>query len=268
MKYFHLILKNFTIMIILTFPAFGQNLQIFCPYIGTITDVYKDDKLDLKDNSLLKGIFFQWVDPDHYQWNAFIYNSSNINYSTIWGGHFIFDYYIPAGDQSKFVVGSGIEYLRIKMDADSNFYGIKNFEMTNNVYIPYVRGGYRMEFNSRNFKTAVLPWAGIEYEAVKGNVQISVDPPGPAPLVTTKADINDCKFFAMAGLNLNAMFFHAFEVELKYYGAFDKNNYYSTANAMVNIFFTRHCGLSYRAKYMEIDKGSDLYHIFGLAFVF
>jgi hypothetical protein len=251
-------------------PLLAQDIRIICPYVGPITNTYKDDerKMDLKDNSLLKGLFFQVVRPDRYQWNAFIYQSSNINYSTIWGGHFIFDYYLPSGEQNKFVIGTGIEYLRINMDADSSIYPLKNLELLNQIYIPYVRLGYRLQFNSEHAKLAVLPWAGVEYEGVNGSIKISIKPSRFAPLITTRQKIDESNTFGMAGLNLNAHIYHMFEAELKYYGAFDDKSYYSTVNAMVNIFVSRNFGFSYRAKYMEIDKGSDTYHIFGLAFVF
>jgi hypothetical protein len=257
-------------LIISTSTIFAQDIRIICPYVGPITNVYKDDgrKLDLKDNSLMKGLFFQVVRPDVYQWNAFIYQSSNINYSTIWGGHFIFDYYIPSGEQNKFVVGGGVEYIHINMDADSSIYPLKNMKLLNDVYIPYARFGYRLQMNSGLAKLAILPWAGVEYEGVSGRVSFSIKPSRFAPLVPVFQRFDGGNTFGMLGLNLNAHIYHMFEVELKYYGSFDNKNYYSTANAMINLFLSRSFGISYRAKYMEIGNGSDLYHIVGLAFVF
>jgi len=72
----------------------------------------------------------------------------------------------------------------------------------------------------------------------------------------------------MAGVNFNANLFHMLDLEAKYNGKFDTKVYYSNATAMINLFFTRQCGISYRIKYMELEKGSDFYNIFGIAFVF
>jgi len=265
-------LSMFRIILILvfSFSAFAKDVRIVCPYVGPITDVYKNDerKLDLKDNSFLKGVFFQWVNPDHYQWNAFVYQASDINYSSLWGGHFIFDYYFFAKERGKFVIGSGIEYLQINMDADSNITPLIDFEMINNLFIPYARFGYRFQFNYSKFNISILPWMGAEYEGVRGDLTMVMDPPGPAPAITTKENIDNDDLLAMAGLNFNANIFHMIDFEAKYNGTFDTKDYYSTATAMINLFFTRQWGISYRTKYLELEKGSDFYNIFGIAFVF
>lgn len=266
----HLSIFRIILFFILAFSAFAKDIRIVCPYIGPITDVYKNDerKLDLEDNSLLKGVFIQWVNPDRYQWNAFVYQASDINYSSLWGGHFIFDYYFLARERGKFVVGCGMEYLQIDMDADGNIPPLQNFEMINNLFIPYVRSGYRFQFKQDKFNLSILPWVGAEYEGVRGDLTIVMDPPGSAPAKTTKENIDSDDYFAMAGLNFNANLFHMLDIEAKYHGTFNTKDYYSTATAMINLFFNRHWGISYRVKYMELDKGSDLYNIFGIAFVF
>jgi len=116
-------------------PVFAKDIRIVCPYVGPITDVYKNSerRLHVEDNSLLKGVFFQWLNPDHYQWNAFVYQASDINCSTLWGGYFIFDYYFLAGKRGKYVIGTGIEYLQIAMDADSRIAPLIHFELLNNL---------------------------------------------------------------------------------------------------------------------------------------
>jgi len=265
-------LLNFRIILILVFAfsASARDIRIVCSYIGPVTDVYKNEErnLDLKDNSLLKGIFFQWVNPDRYQWNAFVYQSSDINYSTLWGSHFIFDYYFLSGERGKFVTGAGIEYLKIDMDADSNITPLTDFELQNNLFIPYVRFGYKFQFNHGNFKISVLPWTGAEYQGVRGGLTMVVDPPGPAPATTTQDDIDNNDYLGIAGINLKVNLFHLLDLEAKYNGTFNTKVYYSTRTAMINLFFTRQWGISYRVKYMELEKGSDLYNIFGIAFVF
>ena len=248
----------------------AEDIRIVCPYVGPISDTYQnnDRNLELKDHSLLKGVFFQWVNTNRYQWNAFLYQSSEINYSTLWGGHFFFDYYLNATKQGKFVIGAGTEYLLIDMDAQNHISPLSDFKMKNNILVPYLRFGYRFQINSANVKTAVLPWLGGEHQRVWGDLSTTMDPPGPAPATTTTATIKDNSNYGMAGLNFTATIFHMLGVEAKYYGSFNSDDYFSTFNGMINVFLTRHVGVSYRFKYMEMTVGSHYYNIFGLAVMF
>ena len=244
----------------------ANDIRVVCPYVGTVKDVYKDESngIELKDNSLLKGVFFLWVNPKQYQWNFFVYQSSDINYSTLWGGHFIFDYYFNVTKYGKYVAGVGAEYMLVDMDADNHIVPLSNFKMTNNIFDPYVRFGYRFQLNPGKVNLAVFPWAGVEYQKVWG--KLSFVPPGPP--MPFNQDINDKSYYAMVGLNINADFFHAFEVEGKYYGSFNHDTYLSTASSLVNFYLTKHWGLSYRLKYMETSQGYDFYNMVGIAFMF
>jgi len=248
----------------------GQNIRVISPYIGSITDNYKNEQrnLDLKDNSLLKGFFVQWINIKNYQWNIFIYQSSNINFSTLWGGHFIFDYYFYSSPKGKFVFGTGAEYLKIDMNANSNITPFNDFELLNKIYIPYIRLGYAFPFLETDSKISFMPWVGIQCQMVRGNLTMTADPPGPAPSFTVKEVINSTDYFAISGLNINARFYYVVELDIKYYGTFDRKNYYSTISGLINLYLAKHLGLSYRVKYMELSKGYDLYNLFGIALVF
>jgi len=250
-------------------PALAGDIRLISPYAGPITDVYKNDDrdLELKDTQLLKGLFFQWIDPERFQWNAFIYQSSGINYSSLWGGHFVFDRYFRAKQSGKWVAGLGAEYMRIDMDAGGNIRPLTDFRMLNTLFIPYARAGYRFQFHRGPFTMGLLPWAGAEHVRTRGDLNLALDPPGPAPAVTSREDIDDDDLLAIAGLNVSANLFHVIDIEAKYHGALNADSGYSSASAMVNLFFTRRCGLSYRMKYFEFEKGWDLYHIFGIAAV-
>lgn len=266
----HLSIFIMIIIFLLTFPVFSKDIRIVCPYAGPIKDTYQntEQRLNLEDHSLLKGVFFQWINPDRYQWNAFAYQASNINYSTLWGCHFIFDYYFHARRLGKFVIGTGIEFLQINMDADSSIAPLKNIELLNSLFIPYIRFGYRFQYKTSMFNASILPWMGAEYEGIQGDFMMTIDPPGPAPSITEKEDISNDRYLGVAGINFNVNFFHMLDLEAKYNSTFDNKVHYSTATAMINCFFTRHWGISYRVKYMELSKGHDLYNIFGVAFVF
>ncbi|HEX9935206.1 MAG TPA: hypothetical protein VGB38_08425 [bacterium] len=269
MKKTYGVLLRMILSLVIGFPVFAMDIRLICPYAGPITDVYRNDdrKLNLEDTKLLKGLFFQWINPQRFQWNAFVYQSSDINYSTLWGGHFIFDRYFCADERGKWVVGGGVEYLRIDMKAGGNIKPMTDFRLLNSLFIPYARFGYRFQFHPGGLTVGMLPWVGAEYQGVRGDLNLEVDPPGPAPAVTTSESIDGDDFFGIAGLNVNANLFHMLELEAKYHGAFNASVKYSSASAMVNLFVTRRCGFSYRVKYMELDKGWDLYHIFGIAII-
>lgn len=266
-KYTCVVLIAFLIFVIHV-PAFTKDIRVVCPYLGPIANVYENEKqnIELDDVSLLKGLFFQWVNPSRYQWNTFIYQASDINYSTLWGGHFIFDLYLGVKESGKFVVGSGIEFISIDMDAGAEIVPLEDFELVNNIIIPYLRGGYLFKLTAEKVNITILPWAGAQYEGIRG--EITIDPPGPFPPIPVKEDIEEDDLYGMVGLNVRVNLFHMLDVESKYRATFDTNDYLSIVSAMVNLFFIRHVGISYRFKYMQTTVGSDLYNIFGIAFTF
>ena len=248
-----------------------KNIRIVAPYLGSATNVYKNEEqaLDLKDSSLLKGLYIQWVRPDVYQWNVFISQASDINYSTMWGGHFIFDYYFDVAEKHRNVIGAGFEFIRIDMDAGSKIAPLTDFTLLNAISIPYVRVGRYFLFGSSGggegtFGLSVLPWLGVEYEIVNG--EVSFVPPWPPSTVTE--EIEDRYVFPLVGLNLKATILHFIDAEVKYAARFDADVYFSDVSAIANVFFTRHWGLSYRFKYFENINGSIAYNIWGIAAVF
>ena len=89
--------------------------------------------------------------------------------------------------------------------------------------------------------------------------------PFPPP-VDEKIDEED--LFGIAGLNASFSIFHFITVDAKYRGTFNADAYFSSVDSMLNVFFTRHWGLSYRFKYSETSSGSTTYHIGGIAYVF
>ena len=241
-----------------------EDIRIVAPYLGYVNNVYEDHGLNLDDSKLMKGLYFQWINPDRYQWNTFLYQASDINYSMLWGGHFIFDYYFGVQERGKFVVGTGIEYIRLDMDAGANLPPLTNFELLNNIIVPYARFGRYFSFGSDTLSVSLLPWAGIQPEWVKGD--ISFIPPGPPTPYEEKIDEYD--LYGIAGINTSVSIFHFITVDAKYRGTFNADDYFSTVDSMVNVFFTRHWGLSYRFKYSETSSGSTSYHIGGIAYVF
>ena len=246
----------------------AENIRIVAPYLGYVTNTYKssDYPIDLDDSSLMKGLFFQWINPQRYQWNTFIYQSSDINYSTLWGGHFIFDLYWGVREQGKFVAGTGIEYIRLDMDAGDNISPLTDFELLNNIIVPYARFGRYFTFGSDRLNVSVLPWAGIQPEWIKGNISFA-SPFFPPPGLFDD-DIDEDELFGIAGINTSFSILHFITFDAKYRATFNADDFFSSVDTMLNVFFTRHWGLSYRFKYSETSTGSTSYHIGGIAYVF
>jgi hypothetical protein len=257
-------------------PALAEDIRIVCPYVGglvnTETPSHGSYSLSLKGTGLLEGLFLQWIRPSTFQVNTFIYQSSNINYSDVWGGHIMGDIYFFTSKLGSLVAGAGSEFIFIYMDADSNampltsgdYTSFGDFEMKNRVYTPFVRAGYRFTPKTGKIRFSLFPWVGVQYQGVRGRIAVDF----PAFQYPQRADISSNDWYAMAGLGANANIFHFIDLEAKYHATFDKTTLYSTITAMVNVFITRHIGVSYRFKYMEQSMGSNTFHMGGIAIVF
>ena len=249
----------------ITVAAEAEDIRIVVPYLGYVNNIYEKTDIPfpilLDDSKLMKGLYFQWINPERYQWNTFLYQSSDINYSSLWGGHFIFDLYLGVRERGKYVIGSGIEYIRIDMDAGNNIVPYSDVQLLNNIVVPYLRAGRYFLFGSDTLSVSILPWAGIQPEWVK--VEFSSTPGPPTPVEEEEWDL-----FGIAGINASVSIFHFITVDAKYRGTFSADEYFSAVDSMVNVFFTRHWGLSYRFKYSETSSGSTSYHIGGITYVF
>ncbi len=256
------------LLVLLAGTLQAENIRVIVPYLGAATNVYqKTDPmytLDLKDTKLMEGLFFQWVNPDLFQANAFAYHSADINYSQLWGGHLIGDFYVWSNPLGKAAVGAGFELISLNMDAGGAFPPLTDFEMPLKVYIPYARVGHYFYFGSRDrVLLSIFPWAGAEYDIARGTV--TVVPPGPpvAPI-----NIDEETLYGIAGLSLSTTIFHFIELQAKYKANFNAEDLLHTVDALANVYFTRHWGLSYRFKHMQTTDGSTSYHLAGIAFVF
>lgn len=256
------------------FPARAEDIRIVAPYVGSLTDVYKDDshQLDLKDTGLITGLYFQWINTERYQWNAFLYYAPEVNYTKVIGGHFIFDYYVGPDWHGKFVLGAGLEAMRNKMDAGSHIEGLSAFDMDYTVWTPYLRAGKYFKTEVGPAELSLLPWAGIEPLWIRGDLSQTVDlsavhmPDMELPTISMDA----FHLYSIAGANLRIMLFHFVDLEGKYQATYGSWHAYSTVNAIANVFFRRDMAFTYRYKYMQSleGTGSDSYHFFGLAYIF
>jgi hypothetical protein len=255
-------------------PAVPEDIRIVAPYLGSITDIQKDDSqgMDLTDTKLIEGLYGQWINPDLYQWNVFVYHSVDLNYSTVWGGHFILDLYLGPGDWGgKFVAGAGIELMRFDMDAGNDIAPLTDFTQGMTVTVPYLRAGKYFQFGSGQVEVSVLPWVGVQplWVSGSGSFVLPGGPPGPPMPTTVKFSLDDYELDGITGINLKVTLFHFFQVEGKYQAVFNANALRSVVTVDANLFFTRNWGLTYRFKYAEeTSTSTDIYHMFGVAFMF
>jgi len=264
--------KIFATMILLALLAGAlqaEDIRVVVPYLGAATNVYQNTieglAIDWDDTKLMEGLFFQWVNPDLFQANAFVYHSADINYSQLWGGHLIADFYVWSNPLGKAAVGAGIEVISLGTHAGDVLPPVSDFNMPLTVFVPYARAGHYFYLGSRDrVLLSIFPWAGAEYDITRGHV--SLVPPGPPPFVDQ--DIAEETLYGIAGLSVSATLFHFIELQAKYKATFNADDLLHTVDGMANVFFTRHWGLSYRFKYMQTTDGSTSYHIGGIAYVF
>jgi len=246
--------------------ASASTIRIVTTYLGALKNTYVSEEqgLDLEDSGLLKGLYLQWINTERFQTNFFLYQASDVNYSSIWGFHFLFDWYYDVEDNQKNVIGVGTEYIGINMDAGSNIAPLTDFTLTNKVIAPFVRAGRYFYFGPSTLRSYLLPWFGFEYEMVRGDV--SFLPPGPP--IPVEQDIHSDYLFGLVGLKFNTVIYHFLDIELKSSLAFNEDEVLSRIAAMVNLYLGRHWGLSYRFLYTENISGKNMYNLGGIAIVF
>jgi len=276
------VIAIFVVSLLLASSICAETIRVITPYLGTVENdmsrTMEHDghsfELKLKDNSLFKGLYFQSINPDKYQWNAFVYNSEDLNYSSLWGTHFIFDYYLGIKKNSKYVIGAGMEFLKMDTDAESLAIdigmvfdlNIKNFKLSQNIYAPFIRGGKYFYLGDDKIKYSFLPWLGLESDIVRGDIDFTILGT-PFPITETT---DEDSFHALAGLNFKATFYHFIDLKLKYHCKVDlqESDTYDVASGMLNIYFNRSWGISYRTKYMKSAEMENFYHIGGVVFAF
>ncbi len=72
----------------------------------------------------------------------------------------------------------------------------------------------------------------------------------------------------VAGIGVSATIMHFVELQAKYKATVNADDFLNTFDAMANVYFTRHWGVSYRFKYMQNPSGPMSYHLGGIAYVF
>lgn len=247
-------------------PAFGADFTIVTPYLGTENNTYIDDQygIEFNDSQPTKGLFIQSINPEKYQWNVFLYQTPEINYSRLWGINFIYDRYF--GGDAKNVIGVGANYFEMTLageDISTPEGNLDAMNMNLTIFSPYIRVGKYFGFGQKQLRWTLLPWIGGQMDISRGSGLIDFPGPGSAPF-----NINDNQFSWIAGVNLKVDFSHYLQLELKRSVAYHSDQFFNKSSAMMNLFMSRNIGLSYRYNYNETTMGKDSYTMFGMAIVF
>jgi hypothetical protein len=124
------------------------------------------------------------------------------------------------------------------------------FQMPLKVYVP--PPGPAIFTRSRDkVLLSVFPWAGAEYDITRGDISFVVDPPGPGSIPVDES-VDDETWYGLAGVSVSATIMHFIDLQAKYKLTFNGDDRLHTFDAMANVFFTRHWGVSYRFKHMQL----------------
>ncbi len=253
--------------------AWAEDMRIVVPYVGTYSETREvEDVGELDETGLFTGLYFQWINPESYQWNAFVYYVPDVNYASTLGGHFIFDKYFGRSPSGKFLVGGGIEALTVSMDAGSELGNppvtIDDFTMSMTLLIPYVRFGKYFTAKAGPADFSALPWVGAQPQWVRGDLETEGSMSFPPFAFSEKVSLDDSALYAIAGLNLKVTLYRFIDLEAKYQAAFDVEDYFNAWSGLANVYLNRSWGLSYRLKFMESGQSDSFQHYVGAAYVF
>ena len=270
-------IRGWVSLLLLAYATASEPIRIICPYGGLLDNKLSmtDRGINLFDRAGIYGLFFQWIDPAHFQANAFVYLCPKINYSTVWGTSISSDFYfLSSPGIGKSVAGAGGEIIEISTKTTDELFRtndiepLHRFDLNNAVIAPFLRAGYRFEHNFGHVRIFMFPWAGVQQELVRGNLYIE-----PTPLWTTAMPpiaetISEDHTYALAGCGAGVNFFHFVDIEAKMHRMIRNDVQYNHYSSMINLFLSRKWGVSYRFRYMEMSTGTNAFHFFGVAYIF
>jgi len=266
-----------TIFLLSFFCLQARSIRVFCPYGGMLINRLDmaDRGVNLQESAPIYGLFFQTIDPVRFQTNTFLYLCPDINYSMVSGISFSTDrYFRNRPGMGKVVAGVGLEGVRIVLNSTDEIVRagdidpLHRFALTNNVIAPFLRAGYRFEHAFGLMRTSFFPWAGVQQELIRGDLYLE-----PTALWTTAFDpiresISQDNTYGLVGAGVGINLFHFLDLEAKTHRMVNGNTHYDSYAAMVNLFLSRHWGLSYRYRDVEVSVGNNRFHLFGVAVLF
>ncbi|MCU0609971.1 MAG: hypothetical protein MUF22_09425 [Chitinispirillaceae bacterium] len=254
--------------------ASAAPVRVICPYGGLLgnTLAMPDRGVNMRESAAIYGFFSQWVDLDRFQANEFLYACPHVNYSTVYGASLSADaYFFRQPGFGKTVAGLGLELILVRLNTTDEIVRtgdidpIHRFDLTNVVFAPFLRAGYRFEHRFGQMRASIFPWAGIQQEVVRGDMYLE-----PTALWTTvfpaiSEPIREDNTYGLAGIGLGINLFHFIDLEAKFHRMLNEKNQYDHFSAMVNLFLSRRFGVSYRYRNMEMSVGTNRFHLFGIA---
>ena len=173
-----MIQKIFIILLLFLFTAFlsaeenegSKNIRNITPYVGVLRCEYDRGDIKKDDDSVMSGLYLQWINPDLFQINSFLYGSGNMFNETFTGFHMMGDLYIKHPENGKWALGAGFEYLKPDVDISTEEAGtVTSVEIKNNIYIPSVRGGRYFNFDiGETSSFMIFHWAGYQIAVSRG----------------------------------------------------------------------------------------------------
>lgn len=227
----------------------------------------------IKDTGFMTGLYLQWLQPDFYQANIFLYGAPDVNYSRVLGLHTNADGYFLNGSWGSLVGGVDFEDINIRMRAGSHLssYGYSNMTLDNNVLFMMARAGARFRIQPLDvLSCTIFPYAGITRETVNGKTTYDLsDQHVPAAYRHGNQSFSDNENYFSWGTNVTFRAFHFVELTAKYLGRAKKGNYMNSVTGQAQVYLNRSFGFTWQTKYMDIDKKAyDLYNLFGISMIF
>lgn len=230
-------------------------------YGGILKNQTELEESTTSDSGPMAGLYGQVILLDRFQINDFLYYAWSVNDSTVLGNHFIADFYPIGFGIGNFVIGGGHEYIRLDMDDSTT-------ELIHNISIPYARVGQYFT-TPGPIRVSWLPWTGVGYQSITGDVTVQIDPPGPTPAFEQEIEIDETGYLWMNGINLTVGVHRFLDAQLKYglYYDFEAKELTNHVTGMLTAFVSRHVGVSYRGKYTEsTDENYNLYNMLGVVY--
>lgn len=264
-------LRNLIILIVTLVSTPGWSLEsvkgsfaIVTPYAGTVSSSYSNPKynLNLNDSGLMAGVYAQWIKPELLQTNLFLYTAPSVGPSKILGAHLNGDFYPYHFSFAKAVVGLDVEALKINVATSSA--SLTSLQLDNKVAFIMPRAGLSFPLGVGPISITFFPYVGMVYEDVAGDLTMVSRRRAASPRAVS---FSSRETYASAGANVSLRLMYFSELQLKYLTGLSAADQFSSITVMVNGYFTRNTGLSYRYTSMNRPNGSDRYHLAGFIII-
>ncbi|MDA3901057.1 MAG: hypothetical protein PF637_11135 [Spirochaetes bacterium] len=246
------------ITIILCSNLNAESLFIVGPYAGFNNNVQNgENRQETEETGLIYGLYAQFINPNYFQINNFLYHAPDINETSVIGNHINADFYPYSFPIGSIAIGGGLEYVSMDISQD-------DFSVKQTIIIPYARMGQNFVFG-KSTSLCLFPWVGFGKQFTDGDGTVRIIQEG-APELSQDFKVETDDNIILYGANLRFKFEHYFDVVFKYsinHNMETKHNYKKTT-VMLNAYLHKHAGVSYRFMYNEHSYGEDLTNLVGI----